>query len=260
MNCSYKNKPCEIITPEYSRDENFLKDLKTNGYVFLENAVDIDVDYKKHPSYSADAKIIDVVENLFPDDREYHAIYNSFKKSKAFKLITDNLNKVRLYNFMCFRLYKDSGASSMHRDDDFAITYSLNTNFIICWMPLTNVPINAGPLAIATGDHPNVYTDKDKQEASNYVKKYLHSPDMIDNVDGIRKAMLNEDDYKIDVKRDHNSFIAKDLKVGDVVIFTNEKVHGSLDNQNILRSSVDIRFFYDCDMNNEPLMRATLDL
>jgi len=260
MICSYKNNTCNIVNSEYTKPENFLYDFNKNGFVFLENAVNLDFNYKKHPNYSLLVDKINVVENYFPNDKEYMQIYKSFKTSLAFKLITENFKNLRLYNFMCFRLYKNSGSSSMHRDDDFAITYSLNTPFLICWIPLTNVPLCAGPLAIAEGDYPNNYTEKDRIEAQNYIKKYLHSSNIEENYEGIRKAMLNEEDYKIDVTRNHNTFITRPLKIGDAVIFSNSKVHGSLDNLNFLRSSVDLRFFYNCDLTNEPLLRATLDL
>lgn len=260
MICSYKKKPCSIITPKYTEHSNFLNDLEKNGYVFLENVVNLDFNYKLHPQYSPATKTINVVENYFPNNKEFNQIYNNFKSSVLFKIITDNLKDIRLYNFMCFRLYKDSGSSSMHRDDDFAITYSLNTNFIVCWMPLTDVPLCAGPLAIADGDFPTNYTERDKEEAKKYINKYLRSSNPSENYEGIRNAMLKEEDYKINVTRNHNTFISRSLKVGDAVIFNNTKVHGSLDNLNFLRSSIDLRFFYNCDPTNEPLMRATLNI
>ena len=160
--CRHNNKNYNLNVASYTEEENFLKEFIAKGYVFLENVVNLNYNYKERSEYSR-IKQMDVIDNFFPDNPEYFQIYNSFKKSKIFDILSNNLTSLRLYNFMCFRLYKGNECSSLHRDDDFAITYTLKTPFVICCMPLTDVSLAAGPLAIAERTK-TVYTQHDIKE------------------------------------------------------------------------------------------------
>jgi ectoine hydroxylase-related dioxygenase (phytanoyl-CoA dioxygenase family) len=256
--CRHNNRNYILNTANYTKEEDFLKEFITKGYAFLENVVSINYDYKKRPEYYR-IKQMDVIDNFFPDNPEYFQIFNNFKESKIFDILSNNLTSLRLYNFMCFRLYKGNECSSLHRDDDFAITYTLKTPFIICWMPLTDVSIAAGPLAIA-GKTKTEYTQHDIEEGKKYVQKYLKSDNAMENIDSIRNAMLKEEDYKISVDRDFDTLISRELKKGDVVVMNHDVVHGSLHNNNLIRSSIDLRLFYNCDLNNNLLKRVSLDI
>jgi ectoine hydroxylase-related dioxygenase (phytanoyl-CoA dioxygenase family) len=255
--CRHNNKNYNLNVASYTKEENFLNEFIAKGYVFLENVVNLDYDYKSRSEYSR-IKSMNIIENFFPDNPEYFQIYNSFKKSKIFNILQDNLTNLRLYNFMCFRLYKGNECSSLHRDDDFAITYTLKTPFVICWMPLTDISIAAGPLAIA-GKTETKYTQHDIQEGEKYVQKYLKNDNAMENIDSVRNAMLKEEDYKISAHRDFDTLISRNLKKGDVVVMNHDIVHGSLDNSNLIRSSIDLRLFYNCDPTNKLLKKASLE-
>jgi ectoine hydroxylase-related dioxygenase (phytanoyl-CoA dioxygenase family) len=256
--CKHNNKDYGLNVANYTKEENFLHDFTTKGYVFLENVVNLDYNYKERSDFSRTSNL-DIIENFFPDGPEYFKIYNSFKRSKIFHILSNNLTSLRLYNFMCFRLYKGNECSSLHRDDDLAIIYPLNTKFIICWMPLTDVSLNAGPLAIAERTKTE-YSQQDIQEGEKYVQKYLKSDNAMENTDSIRDAILKNEDYKISINRDFNTLVSRNLKKGDVVVMNHDIVHGSLQNNNLIRSSIDLRLFYNCDPSNNLLKRASLEI
>ena len=256
--CKHNNKDYGLNVANYTKEENFLDEFTAKGYVFLENVVNLDYNYKERSDFSRTGNL-DVIENFFPDGPEYFKIYDSFKRSKIFHILSNNLTSLRLYNFMCFRLYKGNECSSLHRDDDFAITYTLNTPFVICWMPLTDVSIAAGPLAIA-GKTKTEYSQHDIEQGEKYIQKYLKNNNVMENIDGIRNAMLEEKDYKISTHRNFNTLVSRNLKKGDVVVMNNDVVHGSLHNNNLVRSSIDLRLFYNCDPSNNLLKRASLEI
>lgn len=261
VSCRHNNKDYILKTAEYTSEENFAKEFNEKGYVFLENVVDIKYDFKKRPDYCISKDKLDIIENFFPDTDEYHNILANFKNSKIFNIITKNFKSLRLYNFMCFRLYKNASCSGMHRDDDLAIIFPTKTPFIICWMPLLNVPLKSGPLAVV-GKTVTEYTQHDIEEGSKYVDTFLKKDNLMENIDSVRNALNCGLDYqRKNTFKNFDTIVTRDLKLGDAVIMNHDVLHGSLDQtSNLVRSSIDLRFFYNSDIQNSLLKKVSLEI
>ena len=81
--CRHNNKNYNLNVASYTKEENFLDEFLTKGYVFLENAVNLDYNYRKRSDYSS-INQMDIIENFFPDGPEYFKIYESFKRDQKF--------------------------------------------------------------------------------------------------------------------------------------------------------------------------------
>jgi len=259
--CRHNNRDYVLKTAEYTNEENFEKEFNEKGYVFLENVVNIEYDFKQRQDYNFKKEKLDVIENFFPDTKEYHNILTNFKASKIFNIINKNFKDLRLYNFMCFRLYKNASCSGMHRDDDLAIIFPTKTPFIICWMPLLNVPLGSGPLAVV-GKTVTQYSQQDIDEGKKYVDTFLKKDDIMENIDSIRNALNCGLDYqRKNTFKNFDTIVTRDLKKGDAVIMNHDVLHGSLDQtNNLVRSSIDLRFFYNADSQNNLLKKVSLEI
>lgn len=258
--CRHNDKDYNLKYVEYTAEENFAREFNEKGYVFLENVVNLSYDYKARSDYSPLKDKLDIIENFFPDTSEYIKIKDEFKNSKIFNIINNNFKNIKLYNFICFRLYKNAPCSRMHRDDDLAIIYPLKTPFFTCWMPLLNVTIKSGPLAVVKKTQTN-YSNLDIEEGTKYINTYLKDDTVMGNIDGIRTALNMGLDYqKKNQSNDFDTLVARNLKKGDAVIMNHDVLHGSLDqNLNFVRSSVDLRVFYNSNSNNKLLSKVSLD-
>jgi ectoine hydroxylase-related dioxygenase (phytanoyl-CoA dioxygenase family) len=256
--CTHNGKEYYLVEPEYSTEDTVLSDLASKGYAFLSNAANINYDITTHKEYSLDANYIDVCDNVYIGTEAYNTIIEKFKNTTAFKIIS-KLNNVRQHNLIVYRMNKNNKATSMHRDDCFSVNYALKTDFLTCWVALNDISLEAGPLAIDQ-KHPITFTEQDIKEANVFTETCLEFDDVEKNLPAITKY-IDKCCYRAPIQNKMPvRLIARGLKAGDCVLFTQDVVHGSLDNYGFLRVSLDIRFFYNCDPKNTPLNRSTAKL
>jgi len=256
--CSHHGQNYSLIEPAYSTQDTAINDLMTKGYVFLNNAAQLNYDITKHPKYSTLNDNIDVCDNVYVGTKKYATLIKSFKDTLAFNII-GKLKNLRQHNLVVYRMCKSNKATSMHRDDCFSVNYALKTDFLTCWIALNDIPIEAGPLAIDQ-KHPITFSEQDTQEARVFADSCLKFNDVRKNLPAIRKY-IDKCCYRAPIQNQlPTRLIAKNLKAGDCVLFTQDVVHGSLDNLGHLRVSMDIRFFYNCDPKNTLLNRSTVKI
>jgi len=243
----YQGTDWPMYSVDYSTPETFDHDLFNRGYCFLENSVDMTYDYKQHEFDPNTKEQLEIFRQFFRDTAQYAHIKQDFLKSKAFELLKTGREKLWMPNFYYFRIMKNIAGTTAHLDMDNELIFAtgIGSNFVTCWMPLIDLQLEAGPIFVSYKRDKKL-SAHDMLKGIRYRKQCLMG-DAKQNLEEQRKTHLSYHYRKEEYAFDVDQIIVKPLKKGDVVMFMGNTPHGSLDNQGLLRTSIDLRIVFEVD-------------
>jgi ectoine hydroxylase-related dioxygenase (phytanoyl-CoA dioxygenase family) len=240
-------------TPAADADDDMLRDrLADDGYLYITEALDtdavvaarrevmqrlVDVDEIQEPAIEGLSTGTSRRGELIDD---LGAFWKSVSEGPRLRRVTHGGNlaaimarildgAVRPYDFLWLRATRPGGASAYHFDH---VYMNRGTDRLLtAWIPLGDVPLEDGPLAIVEGSHRwddliDAYRGFDVDRDTSRPGHVTTEPVTLARERGTR-------------------LLTGDFKSGDVVVFSMFTLHGSLDNRSSIgrvRLSCDTRY------------------
>jgi ectoine hydroxylase-related dioxygenase (phytanoyl-CoA dioxygenase family) len=240
-------------TPAADADDDMLRDrLADDGYIYITEALDtdavvaarrevmqrlVDVDEIQEPAIEGLSTGTSRRGELIDD---LGAFWKSVSEGPRLRRVTHGGNlaaimarildgAVRPYDFLWLRATRPGGASAYHFDH---VYMNRGTDRLLtAWIPLGDVPLEDGPLAIVEGSHRwddliDAYRGFDVDRDTSRPGHVTTEPVTLARERGTR-------------------LLTGDFKSGDVVVFSMFTLHGSLDNRSSIgrvRLSCDTRY------------------
>jgi ectoine hydroxylase-related dioxygenase (phytanoyl-CoA dioxygenase family) len=242
MNCSFNKQPVKIKEIEYTKKEEAVDTLQKRGFCFLKNVIKINFDHTRYFDNS-EVSVKKIVE-FNTQTQEYSNISNDIYKSELMRILSGNNKSVYLSD-IDLRCFKNHHGTFLHKDSDVFYDRVFDYDLVTCWTPLVNTTLETGTIAI-------VDRFIDVQQRSNAIKRKLSFINKRDTLNTHNKTVReisngfkpNKEVYlrERDEWLTHgDEFYAKELKIGDVALFTKESLHGALDTNKGIRASLDFR-------------------
>lgn len=238
MKCSLLKKEIEVIIPDVCTSNNFYNKLISQGYVFVENAFDVNslnLDFKNN---NLDTTIDSVTKLSLKNNLN---LLNFITSSCLIQELKKNINPLYCQDFLFLRKKKNSLGTKIHRDgDDLVLREDKNINLgssrksdkniYTIWISLSDISPHNSTLCLLNYEDELVKVD-------NY---------WVEDIDKIlaREKFLDK----------HTKWVTVNMKAGDAVIFSSDIVHASTDCLEGMRTSLDLRVSA-INLKNEILIR-----
>jgi len=240
---SFLGKHVNITDVNFSNVSDIQQSLKNTGLCFVNNQIKINFNYNNYIEKLSSFK---GYKEFYVGTEEHSLILPQILSSKLIESLSSK-NVDIFVSSIVLRYSKNYTGSRLHRDLVTFVNEAFDYDIFTCWTPLTDVTLDAGPIAIIGRNENTLH----KKEC--FIKKVnlqaFHSKDT--NIDIKFKELFKSRDlekYEDEIKSWDNQesfgnvFYAKNLNVGDVALFTKDVLHGSLDStNNHLRVSLDFR-------------------
>ena len=233
---TFNGKPVKVVTPEYSTAAEFKENLLNTGYIFAKDVVDLDFNPHEHMRNREDInkESIKYRENFYHPDKAYEYILSKIKTSKLLETLKNSFSNLYIANHLVFRYMKNNEGTYLHKDED--LIHDLP--FFTVWVPLLDVALENGPVAM--------YKFSKKLKEKSLDKKLSLIQSRITNKSITKYLEKNYDAHeniRYEFNHDLDTLIARNLNLGDAVIFLKNFLHCSLDVHGA-RSSLDFRIIY----------------
>jgi len=233
---TFNSKPVKVVTPEYNTTAEFKETLLHNGYIFAKDVIDLDFDSSAYMKgrEDTDKESIKYRENFYYPDKTYEYILSKIKTSKLLTTLKNSFSNLYIANHVVFRYMKNNEGTYLHKDEDLIH----NLPFFTVWVPLTDVTLEHGPVAMYK------FSEKSKEKSLDKRLSLIQSRVTNKNVAKyLEKNYDAHEDIKYEFNNDLDSLIARNLNLGDAVVFLKNFLHCSLDVHGV-RSSLDFRIIY----------------
>ena len=238
MKATFNKTPVIINDIPYTRIEDCLHVLKDKGFCFVKNAVNIDFNFKKY--INPELSEFKIVEEFSTRSIEYDNITSQIFKSKLLEEFHKN-NHVYCSN-IDLRCSKSYSGTFLHKDSDIFYDRVFDFDVFTCWTPLLDTTFNSGVVAIVDRFvDEGLRRNSIRRKILFFGKSGVHSKSVKEISAGFRsdeEIFLKEKD---EWGKYGERFYAKELKVNDVALFSKETLHGALDTNIDIRSSLDFR-------------------
>jgi hypothetical protein len=236
--------------------------LEFNGYLYLRGAVDRDeVLAARNEVFNRLAEAIEGIATGRSRRAEIvgdlGAFWTSVSNGPALRRVTHGLRlrelmgmlygePARPHDYLFLRPAPVGRATNLHYDFPFFAGGS--ERIVTCWVPLGEIPVTDGPLALVEGS--NQFSDLlgpirgaaiDAGTAFSAVQSAAYQEQTRDTLGFIRSR--------------NTRLLTADFQAGDVVVFGMFTMHGSLDNHSVVgrvRLSVDVRYQPAADPAEDP--------